>query len=279
MGKQFEPLGIEINPKRVGVLLTDHIGDTLRLFCFYTNATISQMDVSAEENRDNLSALFVTLGMEETCSSFILDEVVQGRLYVKSDDKHWLYTLLKSSSDTLPALNADLAGLPWRMAWLSRDTQVLEYGWPGDGEHCFCIRKEISEEDASRLVKNSKAFIKPVSTPRKPRPARSSAGLVAAMLTSAVLISAAIVYAVEQGGHAPAQSPAIAQASPGAPQPSGFYLLYNHQISGPFPAKTIADLNTSGLFAQDVLCRQEGATDWIKPADALHPPVTPLAKK
>ena len=32
MGKQFEPLGIEINPQRVGVLLTDHIGDTLRLF-------------------------------------------------------------------------------------------------------------------------------------------------------------------------------------------------------------------------------------------------------
>src|SRR6185295_4746941 len=84
MGKQFEPLGIEINPQRVGVLLTDHIGDTLRLFCFYTNATVSQVDVPADENRENLSALFVTLSMEETCSSFILDEVVQGRLYVKS---------------------------------------------------------------------------------------------------------------------------------------------------------------------------------------------------
>ncbi|HSY18158.1 MAG TPA: hypothetical protein VK815_07480 [Candidatus Acidoferrales bacterium] len=273
MGKQFEPLGIEINPKRVGVLLTDHIGDTLRLFCFYTNATISQMDVSAGENRDNLSALFVTLGMEETCSSFILDEVVQGRLYVKGDDKHWLYTLLKSSSDTLPALNADLASLPWRVAWLSRDTQVLEYGWPGDGEHCFCIRKEISEEDASRLVKNSKAFIKPVSTPRKQKPARSSFALILAMLASAMLISVAVIYGVEQEGHAPTQPAAVSTANTAAPQPSGFYLLYNHQISGPFPAKTIADLNTSGLFAQDVLCRAEGATDWIKPADAIHPPV------
>ena len=279
MGKQFEPLGIEINPQRVGVLLTDHIGDTLRLFCYYTNATVSQVDVPAEGNRDNLSALFVTLSMEETCSSFILDEVVQGRLYVKSEDKHWLYTLLKSAQGTLPALNADLAGLPWRIAWLSRDTQVLEYGWPGEGEHCFCIRKEISEEDATRLVKNSKAFIKPSSTPRKQKPARSSASLILAMLASAMLNSVAVIYAVEQEGHAPAQPAAASPASPAAPQPSGFYVLYNHQISGPFPAKTIADLNISGLFAQDVLCRAEGATDWLKPADAIHPPVTPPVKK
>ncbi len=269
MIKHSQTIGIEINPKLIGVLLTEKIGDTLRLFCFYTNAEISQVDVPAEENRDNLRAFFTTLNMEETCSSLILDEVVQGRVYLKIENQHWLYTLLKSSRAALPPLNADLADLPWRVIWRSQEAQVLEYGQPGDAEHCYAIRKEIGESDAERLVKNSKAFTKPVSIPRKQPHRWVYANLVIALLAVGILVSATILYTFKQGNHASTQKLAVGPAVPNVSVTVGCFLLYNHQITGPFPVKFIADLNTASLLNPEVLCRLENSNDWIKPADLL----------
>ena len=251
------------------ILIIEKISDTLRLFCFYTNADITQMDVPAEENRGNLQALFSTLNMEETCSSLILDEVVQGRVYVKKDNQHWLYTLLKSSQESMPPLNADLADLPWRVIWRSQEAQVLENGQPGDAEHCYAIRKDISENDAERMVKNSKAFTKPVSIPRKQPQRWVYANIVIALLAVGILVSTTIVYTFKQSNHAVVQKLAENPAVPGISVAAGCFLLYNHQITGPFPVKFIADLNTASLLNPEVLCRLENSNDWIKPADLL----------
>lgn len=267
MNKKTQTLGIEINPKLIGALLTEKIGDTLRLFCFYTNANISQVDVPAEENADNLRGLFTTLNMEETCTSLVLDEVVQGRAYFKNEERHWLYTLLKSSQNTLPSFNADFADLPWRVIWRSSDTQVLEFGAVDEAEHCFCIRKEISEEDSARIMKNSKAFTKPLSIPRKQSQRWIYTNLGLAVLGLAALMAGALVYTLKENIHAPL--PAAPGHTAVAPTGSavGYFVLYNHQISGPFPLKVITDLNAAGLLNADVLCRPENSNDWIKPAD------------
>ena len=85
MSKQSLAMGIEVNPKLVGALFTDKIGDTLRVYCYYTTGETSQFDVPEEDNRENLRSLLATLNTEETCTSLIQDEVVQGRVYVQAD--------------------------------------------------------------------------------------------------------------------------------------------------------------------------------------------------
>ncbi len=271
MNKHSMAMGIEINPKLVGALFTDKIGDTLRLFCFYTNGETSQFDVPHEDNRDNLRGLLASLNAEETCTSLILDEVVQGRVYVQANNQHWLYTLLRSPGNIPPPLNADIADLPWQVCWRSHEAEVLRYQQPNDPERCLAIRTRIGENDAARLVKTSKAFTHPVSIPSKRPQPRPYLNLAVALLALVVLVGATLFYTFRQS-HRAAAAPVAAVQTKALPAMPGYYLLCNHRISGPYPAKVIADMTAGGLFSDGTMCRPENSMEWGKLA-AVFPPV------
>jgi len=261
MTKSSHTIGIEINPKLLGVFFADRIGDTLRMFCFYTNNAISQFDVPAAENQDNLRAIFSKFQMEETCTSIIMEEAVQGRIYLKHDDRHWSYTMLKSPVNTMPPLNADLAELDWTIVWRTQDLEVLRFGLPGDAEHCYAIRTQISEADSHRLMKNSNAFTQPVSPRRKKSRRWLYVNLAAAALVVSIVIGAAIIQTVRENNHPPVQTGAASFA----PAPAaGYYLLSNHQISGPYALKVIADMKNGGLLGAGTMFRAENSADWSK---------------
>lgn len=264
MAKQSVAMGIEINPKLVGALFTDRVGSTLRVFCFYTNGEISQFDVPDEDNRESLRGLLAMLNTEETCTSLMLDEVVQGRVYVKSGDKYWLYTVLRWPGQVPPPLNADLAELPWKKVWQSHEAEVLLYVQPDGLERFIAVRTHINENDASRLVRSSRAFTAPISVPRKQasNPLHVYASIV--LLMFGLSVASTIFFALRQPRVvAAASAPAIAQAK--APVATGdYFLLCNHKISGPYPAKVVADMSASGLFSDDTMCRPANATEWGK---------------
>lgn len=271
MIKNSLAMGIEINPKLVGALFTDKIGDTLRIFCFYTNGETSQFDVPHEDNRDSLRSLLSTLNTEETCTSLILDEVVQGRVYVQANNQHWLYTLLRSPGNIPPPLNADIADLPWQVCWRSHEAEVLRYHRPDDSERCLAIRTRIGENDAARLVKTSKAFTHPVSIPRKQPQRWLHLNLAMALLALGVLAAATLFYTFKQSHRAAAAAPVAAVQAKALPAAPGYFLLYNHRISGPYPAKVIADMNAGGLFNDETLCRPENSMEWGKLVAAFPP--------
>lgn len=132
-------MGLEVNPKLVGALFTERLEKTLRVFCFYTNGNTSQFDVPAEENVDNMHHFFSKLKMDATCSSVIVDEVVQGRIYVNTEQDYWLYTLLSTPGNGLPPFNADLCNLPWKTCWRSQEAEILELG--KSTTWCYCSRR------------------------------------------------------------------------------------------------------------------------------------------
>lgn len=286
MINRLHAVGIEVNPKLIGVLLTDQVANTLRIFCFYTSGRISQFDVPAEENRDSRHELFSALNIEQSCSSVIVDEAVQGRIYVQADNdnERWLYTVLKSPGSQLP-LNADIADLPWKVIWRSSEMEALQYQ-PADGAApSFALRSKIKEHDAARLLKNSHSFTNPVS-PRAKKPRRwlyLTLGL--ALLALAVVVGATTFYTFKKTRvpQTVRVSPVkiTAHAAPAAP--AGYFLLYNHQISGPFPAKVVADMNAAGLFPPGTMCRTENATTWVElsaafPSSGPPPPPQPSAR-
>ena len=272
MTKSSHTIGIEINPKLLGVFFADRIGDTLRMFCFYTNAAISQFDVPAAENMDNLRAIFSKFQMEETCTSIIMEEAVQGRIYLKQGDQHWSYTMLKSPVNTMPPLNANLAELDWTVVWRTQELEVLRFGLPGDAEHCYAIRTQISESDSHRLMKSSNAFTQPVSPGRKKSRRWLYVNLAAAALIVSVAIGAAVIETIKENNRAPAP----VAASSFTPSPtSGYYLLSNHQISGPYSLKSITDMKAGGLVGAGTMFRPENTADWSKLEEL---PLTPKSK-
>lgn len=269
MAKQSVAIGIEINPKLVGALFTDRIGSTLRVFCFYTNGETSQFDVPAEDNCESLGGLLVALNAEETCTSLILDEVVQGRVYVKTGDKHWLYTVLRSPGQIPPPLNADIADLPWQKVWQSHESEVLRYAQPDSSERCLAVRTLINENDASRLVRAARAFTAPVSIPRK-QPTRLVhvyAGLM--LLLLGATLATTIFYASRQPRLVAAAPPAPIEQARTASDTGEFYLLSNHKISGPYPAKIVTEMNAGGLLNDETLCRPASSTEWGRVAAAF----------
>lgn len=267
-------MGIEIKPQLVGALFTDKIGDTLRVFCYYTNGEFSQFDVAEEDNRESLRSLLSTLNTEETCTSLIQDEVVQGRVYVQADKEHWLYTVLRTPGQIPPPLNADIADLPWEVCWRSHEAEVLRFTQAGGLERCVAIRTHISEADANRLVRTSKAFMRPVSMaiPRK-QPQRSTQAHIGIALVALVLIAGANLFFTIKRNHTlvavlpsqPNSTPAKVVTGPAG----GYYLLYNHKISGPYPAKVVSDMSANGLFNDETMCRPENSTEWGKLAAAF----------
>lgn len=266
MSKKPKALGVEINPKLVGVLFTENTLDTLRLFCYYTNAEISQFDVPVEGNTANLQALFAGLNLEASCTSLILDEVVQGRVYIQKDTEFWLYTLLKSPGESMPPLNADIGELPWRVIWKSQEVEVLQYGQLGDSEHCFALRSLTTEADAARLMQNSRAFTLPVSVSR----IKSYPGFflkVGNLLLLGVIFTGAMLLAGKILLHkARENAPPPARLVTAGAAPSDCYLLLNHKISGPYPASLVLNMYADGLLSSDALCRSGNSVDWIKPA-------------
>lgn len=274
MMKRSRVVGIEINPKLVGALLTEQVGDTLRMFCFYINGDTSQFDSPSGENHDSLRGLCSALNIEETCTSVILDEAVQGRVYVQTDNQCWLYTLLNTPDNTLLPLNTSIAELPWEVVWRSQGAEVLRHCPPENARPCFAVRTRINESDAARLMRNSKTFTNPVSPPvRQPR-RQTHRGTEMTMLalgvaTVAVIVALVVVLRPAHVAALPLPAAAKQTAEPAVPSAGNCYLLCNHQISGPYPAKTIASLAASGLLNSQTLCRAENATEWSKLADAF----------
>ncbi|MDD5139579.1 MAG: hypothetical protein PHY43_04865 [Verrucomicrobiales bacterium] len=255
-------IGIEINPKFVGALFTERIENSLRVFCFYTNGETSQFDMPADENLGNLQNFHSKLNMDEACSSVIVDEVVQGRVYVSSEGSHWLYTLLSTPGNVLPPFNADICNLAWQCCWRSQTADVLEYGKPGDPVHCFAIRTQISENDATRLVKDSNAFTNPLSVQKK-QPHRwlyLNIGAVLAFL--GILIVLTLFHSFKKSANDSVQSSVTTEAT-AETRDNSFYLLYNHQISGPYAMKIITSMNAGGLLNSETMCRPENSAEWI----------------
>jgi hypothetical protein len=264
MIKRPRAIGIEINPKLVGVLLTEKMGGTLRLFCYYVSAEISQFDVPAEENEGNLQSLLASLNLEGTCTSLILDEVVQGRIYIQADNQYWLYTLLKSTVDTLPPMNADIGELPWLVIWRSQEAEVIQYGQIGDPEHCFALRSHVSETTAVRLMKHSKAFLNPVSVPRIKTYRRPYLKIAVAVLTAGALLVAALTCFFKVKNNSASQQEPSAQIMAPVSTNATCYLLFKHQISGPYPANVVEVMNGGGLLSPDTLWRADKSSDWVK---------------
>lgn len=264
MANQQSVIGLEINPKFVGALFTDQMDDVLRVFCFYINGEVAQFEMPVEGNLDSLRHFFTRLNMEETCSSVVIDEVVQGRFYVRSEDNHWLYTLLSSPGNMLPLYTTDICSLPWRVCWRSLEADILEYGNPGEPAHCYAIRTPVTESDATRLVKQSKAFMNPVSIQKKRSPSRLFLNIGVGLACLGIPIALTLFYAFKPNANASPESnvAVVARVQPKAVTGS-YYLLYNHQISGPYSVQTISDMKAGGLLNADAMCRADKSAEWV----------------
>jgi len=270
MKAQARAAGIEINPKFVGAFFTEQIENKLRVFCYFTNGGTSQFELAADENLDNLHSFHSKLNMDETCSSVIHDEVVQGRVYVHAGEICWLYTLLSTPGEVLPQINGDICDLPWRYCWRSLAADVLEYGKPGDSVHCFAIRTQISENDASRLVKDAKAFINPLPLKKKASHALAFVSIGTALVLLVTLIAGTAFYTSKQRANGSFNS-RVVSVETAEPATGTYYLLYKHKIAGPYPVKIIASMNSGGLLAPETMCRPEKSTEWANLATLLPP--------
>lgn len=270
MSNASNTIGIEINPNLIGAMFTERVGNTLRFFCFYTNSQISQFDVEADQNKEPLNSLFSKLKMEETCTSLILDEVVQGRLFVQEKGQLSVYTFLKSFGETLPPLNADLAAYHWNVIWRAQETEILECADERTGKGCYAIRTQISQNDAAQLMMASKAFSNPISKPRTKKFNWRALTIGVLLAFLALFIASTIYFASKQSSQV---APPTATAVVSAVQGNGlnYFLLCDHKISGPFPAKVVSAMNASGLLPADALYRPENSNDWLKIADLKTP--------
>lgn len=270
MIKQAHTVGIEINPKLLGVLLTEQIGNTLRFFCFYTNGSVSQFNAPADENSESQRELFSALSVEPTCTSVIQEAAVQGRIYIQSDNQRWLYTLLNTAGNQLP-LNADIGNLPWKVIWRSKEMEALQYRLTDGAEPSIALRYKINESENLRQAKKNHLFTNAVSPPRK-MPHRWLYLNIGVMLLAVALVVAGTCYYTFKPKTLAARSVSAVNtngAKAAAQAHDGYYLLYNHRISGPFPAETVADMAAAGLFNPDTMCRAYQSTVWVKLATAF----------
>lgn len=267
MNSRSQTIGIEINPTQIGALFTSTDVDQIRLFCYYTNGTVSQFDMPAEENMENLRQLFDTLKMEPTCTSLILPEAVQGRVFINKNGQDWLYTILKSPGQVAPPLNSDIANQDWQRAWKGPDAEILYHTNPNGAGRSYAIRSEISSNDAARLMQSSRAFSKPVSPRFKTARNRLNTYLLLSLIGLSLLSTATACYRTGGRETSSASVPRLF-AAPATSGP-GYYLLYAHRISGPFPAKVVTDLVAAGLINNETMCRADGASDWTKVSDLV----------
>ena len=142
---------------------------------------------------------------------------------------------------------------------------------PDGPERCIAIRTHINENDASRLVRTSKAFTRPVSVPRKQPHRWLYAYIVAALLALGTVIGGTLFYTFKKAPVTVAAEPKQIQTATARVESTGggYFLLYNHKICGPYPAKVVADMSANGLFNDETMCRPENSTEWGKVAAAF----------
>lgn len=277
MASQQQIVGIEINPKFVGALFTEQVDDVLRVFCFYINGEIAHFEMSAKDNLENLRHFFSKMNMEQTCSSVVIDDVVQGRFHVRSGENHWLYTLLSSPGNVLPLQINDICNHAWKVCWRSQEAEILEFGRAGEAVHCYAIRTTVSEHDTNRLVKESKAFLNPTFVRQKRTHSRLYLNLGLGLACLGTTLGLILFCSFKSTTRAAVEPDVVATAS-AAPSPSAagnYYLLANHQITGPYSVKTIAGLKAAGRLDADAMCRSETSTEWA----ALSTILPSLAKQ
>jgi hypothetical protein len=264
MANQQHIVGIEINPKFVGALFTEQVDGVIRVFCFYINGEIAHFEMSAKDNTDNLRHFFSRMNMEQTCSSVVIDDVVQGRFHVRSGENHWLYTLLSSPGNVLPLQINDICNHSWKVCWRSQEAEILEFGKAGEAVHCYAIRTTVSEQDTNRLVKESKAFCNPTFIRQKRTHSRLYLNLGLGLACLGTTLGLILFCALKSNSMASVQPAVTATASAAVspPDTGNYYLLSNHQITGPYSVKTIAGLKAAGRLDADAMCRSETSTEW-----------------
>jgi hypothetical protein len=255
---------LEVNASMIGALFTDRAGDRLRVFCFYLNGDTGQFDVPAEANRDSLHHLFSKLDMVGQCTSFILEKVVRGRLYVERDEKLECYTLLATPGDSLPPLNADICDLPWKSVWAGQEVEVLRLASTRRGARCFAIRSQVRDMDADALYRSSNAFVNPHSITQNA--SEHSAVLrnvvTAALLVVAVSLGWLVGYNTERDSATPHVS-ARAVENTVAIAETKVQMISDRTITGPFAMAELAQMNKEGKLPSDSLFRLDGGTDWV----------------
>ena len=255
---------LEVNASMIGALFTDRAGDRLRVFCFYLNGDTGQFDVPEEANRDSLHHLFSKLDMVGQCTSFILEKVVRGRLYVERDEKLECYTLLATPGDSLPPLNADICDLPWKSVWAGQEVEVLRLASTRRGARCFAIRSQVRDLDADALYRSSKAFVNPHSVTQNTNdhsPVLRNV-VTAGLLVVAVSLGWLVGYNTERDTPAPRVA-ARAAANTVAIAETKVQMLSNRAITGPFTMTELAQMNEDGKVPAESLFRLDGSTDWI----------------
>lgn len=262
--------GIEINPKQVGAIFTETTEDVVRVFCLYVNGDTLQFEVPVEENQTSLNVLFRQLDMLDKCSSAIVDQVVQGRIYAQDDKACWMYTLLATAGSRSPGLKSNIHLLPWKRVWSAKGTEVLLLGGRRRKNYCYAVRAEITEGEMSKTIAQSQPLVRPIPPPAK------------RALSLATLTVLFVVAALLGGGsawfHFRDQKPMVVKASaPRKPQSAAetmsqpnCYLLVNREIKGPLAMQTVLEMQKSGAITLDTLVRLEGELDWRAFKDLLN---------
>jgi hypothetical protein len=116
-------------------------------------------------------------------------------------------------------------------------------------------------------VKDAKAFINPISL-QKNKPVRQVLLAAGATLALVAAIAASMALHALRHRETVAFNPTVAVAESAT---DTSYLLYNHQITGPYPSKIIARLKAGGLLVSETMCRPGKSTEWASLA-ALFPP-------
>jgi hypothetical protein len=254
--------GVEINPKMVGAIFTEVVGESLRVFCLYVNGDTFECVVPAQENQQNIATIFAQLDMPENCMSLIAERVVQERLYSQEDKAAWMYTLLATEGSHSPGLSSRMDRLPWKTVWRTQTTEVLLLKGFWSKNYCYAVRAELTGED----LKNSLAKYRPLVHPLLP-PTKRTVPLV-------TLIVLFLIIGLLAGGaawfrsryHVPLPVRASVPEKPlsvtGVAPPKKYCLLLNREIQGPFEMPVVLTLRASGMVTPDTLIRLDGELDW-----------------
>ncbi|HEX5220390.1 MAG TPA: hypothetical protein VFZ59_12540 [Verrucomicrobiae bacterium] len=263
--------GVEINPKMVGAIFTEVVGESLRVFCLYVNGDRFECVVPAEENQQNIATIFAQLDMPENCASLIAERVVQGRLYSQDHKGAWMYTLLATDGSHSPGLSSRMDRLPWKTVWRTQTTEVLLLKDFWSRNYCYAVRAELTGED----LKNSLAKYRPLVHPLLPPTKRTLPLVTLAILFLAVGLLAGGAAWFRSRGEAPLPVRASAAEKPlsgteVAPA-TKYCLLLDREIQGPFEMPAILKMRASGMVTSDTLIRLDGALDWHRFDDFVDP--------
>ena len=263
--------GIEVNPKMVGALFTDQVGNFTNVFCLYLNGDVIQFSLPLEGNLTSVAHLFKQLDMFEKCSSAIVDQIVRGRIYVQDQKGIWMYTVLATAGSINPSVDATIHNLPWKRVWSAGATEVLKLERRRGKKYCFAVRSQIAEAELAHALREAKAMVNPVvAAPPRVSPVRIGASIATAM---ALLLASLVGF--RHFVHVELVKPMKVQARPMAQTVAGpkanYFLLVNHERSGPLSLDQVLELQKAGKLPGDTLVRTEQGVDW-QPLEKLAGP-------